>query len=227
MLVSPLAIPVSLILAAGAVFCLTRVIREPSWVVRLNFSVHTLMALGMLGMVWHNVNVPLLPQLLLFCFASFWFVLQTVAHPKSNLGCHTRSGRLSCLYHAAMLAAMVFMLAVPHSAIHQGQSTATVEYRGHGSHGGHGESDVVASPPGIEFSALWIQPTVQVLAVLFAVAVLAWILPMYRLVTEGRGGKAPTVSRSSWHHRLVLERTNEAGSAMVMSLMFAAISLQS
>ncbi|MEO5780484.1 MAG: DUF5134 domain-containing protein [Arthrobacter oryzae] len=224
MLAPFLSFPVSLILAAGTVFCLTKALQGSSWVPRLNYGVHALMALGMLGMVWHNIDLPLLPQLLLFSTASFWFLLQAVSRHEFNLVCHVRSERLTCLYHAAMLAAMVFMLALPHSAVLQGRAAAPVQHNGHASH--TGQALTVAPPAASEVSALWIQPAAQVLAVLFAAAVLAWLLPMDRVAAKLRFRKAPSMSRPSRHRHAILERTYEAGAALTMSLMFAATSLQ-
>ncbi|QOI65976.1 DUF5134 domain-containing protein (plasmid) [Arthrobacter sp. TES] len=58
-----------------------KALRQDTLVNRVNYILHTLMGLGMLGMVWHQIPLPLLPQLLIFALASFWFLLQTVAHP--------------------------------------------------------------------------------------------------------------------------------------------------
>lgn len=219
-----LSIPASLILTAGTVFCLAKALQGSSWVTRLNYVIHALMAVGMLGMVWHNLNLPLLPQLLLFGTGSFWFLLQAVSRHEFILVCHAGPGRLTCLYHAAMLAAMVFMLALPHSAVHQEQLTGPVHHSGHASHTGHAVS--VAPPTAPEVTALWIQPAAQVLAVLFAAAVLAWLLPMVRLTAKLPLRKTPSVSRPTRQRHIILERTYEAGAALTMSLMFAAASLQ-
>lgn len=223
MLAPILSIPVSLILVAGTVFCLAKALQGSSWVNRLNYVLHALMALGMLGMVWHNVELPLLPQLLLFGTASFWFLLQAVSRHEFALVCHGRTGRLSCLYHAAMLAAMVFMLALPHPAVLQERLTVPIQHNGHASHNGHALT--VAPPSAPEVSALWTQPATQVLAVLFAVAVLAWLLPIARVAAKLRFKKAPSMIRPTWR-RHILERSYEAGAALTMSLMFAAASVQ-
>lgn len=227
MLVSSLNVPVSLILVSSAIFCLTRTIRGRSWVVRLNYVIHGFMAFGMLGMVWHDFKVPFLPQVLLFGLAAFWFVLQAVSRPEYNLGCTTRSGRLKCLYHAAMLAAMVFMLTLPHSVATSEPSIVVLEHSGHTTHAGQVETVATAMPSALDVSSLLIQPIAQVLTLLFAIAVLAWL-------SLGDGSPLRTFSRRTLttlppagNHHLVLERTNEAGAALVMSLMFAAISLQS
>lgn len=224
MLASFLSVPVSLILVGGALYCLIKAVRAHKWVVRLNYSIHTLMALSMLGMAWHHIELPLFPQLLLFSIASFWFLLQAVSRHEFNLGCQDRSERLSCLYHAAMLAAMVFMLTLPHSAAPQQHLTAAVQNNGHASHTGHALT--TAPAPVHEADALWTQPTTQVLAVLFAVAVLVWILPWGRNATKLQSRKEPGNSKPGRHRHLVLDRTYEAGAALSMSLMFAAVGLQ-
>ncbi|QSZ51267.1 MULTISPECIES: DUF5134 domain-containing protein [Micrococcaceae] len=220
MLAPFLNIPVSLILVAGTAFCLAKAFRGNSWVTRLNYVLHTLMALGMLGMVWHDVRLPLLPQLLLFGTASFWFFLQAVSRHEFALVCHSRPGRLSCLYHAAMLASMVFMLALPHSA---GQAERTTMPAHPAPHHGHALTTNVPSIPDV--SPLWTHAATQVLAILFAGAVLAWLLPMVRLVAKMLAKKAPGLNPVSWHRQTILERSYEAGAALTMSLMFAATSL--
>jgi hypothetical protein len=224
MLASFLNVPVSLILVGGALYCSMEAVRARKWVVRLNYSIHTLMALGMLGMVWHHIQLPLFPQLLLFSIASFWFLLQAVSRHEFRLGCHDRSERLSCLYHAAMLAAMVFMLTLPHSAVPQQHLIVAVQDTGHVSHTGH---VLTAAPaPLHEANALWTQPTTQVLAVLFATAVLVWLLPWGRAAAKLQSRKEPVMSKPARHRHLILDRTYEAGAALTMSLMFAAVSLQ-
>ncbi len=223
MLASFLSIPVSLFLVAGAVFCLTRAFRRSSWVSTWNYGIHALMAIGMLGMVWHGVELPLLPQLLLFGVASFWFLLQAVSRAEFLLVCHTRSGRLSCFYHAAMLAAMVFMLLLPHSATLQEAATVGVDHTAHASHAGHALAAALPSEPAV--SALWMQPAAQLLAALFALAVLVWLLPIDRVAARLRSGKALGMSSSSRPPHIILERSYEAGSALTMSLMFAAASM--
>jgi hypothetical protein len=225
MLASFLSVPVSLILVGGALYCFIKAVRARKWVVRLNYAIHTLMALGMLGMVWHHIELPLFPQLLLFSIASFWFLLQAVSRHEFRLGCHARYERLSCLYHAAMLAAMVFMLTLPHSAVPQQHLIAAVQNTGHASHTGHA---LTAAPaPVHEANALWTQPATQVLAVLFATAVLVWLLPRGRAATKLQSRKEPGMSKPARHRHLILDRTYEAGAALSMSLMFAAVSLQS
>jgi len=223
-----LNIPASLILGAGTVFCLTRASRGGAWVVRVNYVIHALMALGMLAMMWHNVNLPLLPQVLLFSLGSFWFILQAFSRPEFPLACLRRSGKLICLYHASMLAAMVLMLTLPHSStVLQNNSMVPAELREQASHADHGKVSLDHAPLLLETDVLWVQPGSQVLSALFAVAVLTWLLPLVRLATTRHVGKALRAGEPSLHSHRLLERTNEAGAALVMSLMFAAISLQS
>ena len=223
MLAPFLNIPVSLFLAAGTIFCLTKAMRGRTWLPRWNYGIHALMALGMLGMVWHGVDLPLLPQLLLFGVASFWFLLQAVSRAEFSLLCHTRSGRIGCFYHAGMLAAMVFMLLLPHSVALQETSTVAVNHAASGSHAGHALSSAVTSGPAV--SALWMQPAAQFLAVLFALAVLIWLLPVRRIAAGLRTGRVPRLRRVSRPLPVILERSYEAGAALTMSLMFAAASM--
>lgn len=223
-----LNIPASLILGAGTVFCLTRASRGGAWVDRVNYVIHALMALGMLAMIWHNVNLPIVPQVLLFSLGSFWFILQTVSRPEFPLACHSGSEKLICLYHAAMLAAMVLMLTLPHSStVLQEQPVVPTESAGHASHAHPGKSAVDHAPLSLEVDTLWVQPASQVLSVLFAAAVLAWLLPLGRLVAKRHAGKAISAGQPYGHRHRLLERTNDAGAALVMSLMFATISLPS
>lgn len=223
-----LNIPASLILGAGTVFCLARASRGGAWVNRVNYVIHVLMALGMLAMIWYHGTLPLLPQVLLFSLGSFWFVLQAVSRPEFPLACHTRTGKLICLYHAAMLTAMVLMLTLPHSStVLQNQSTVSAESGGHVSHANHGQVTVDHAPLSLEVDVLWVQPASQVLSVLFAIAVLAWLLPLDHLVAKRRFGRTLPAGQPSRHRHRLLERTNDAGAALVMSLMFATISLQS
>jgi Domain of unknown function (DUF5134) len=223
-----LNIPASLILGAGMVFCLTRASRGGAWVDRVNYVIHALMALGMLAMIWHNVNLPVLPQVLLFSLGSFWFILQAVSRPEFILACHTGSEKLICLYHAAMLAAMVLMLTLPHSStVLQNNSMVPAELRGHASHAHQGKVTVDHASLLLEADVLWVQPASQVLSALFAAAVLTWLLPLDRLAATRHLGKALRPGQPSGHRHQLLVRTNDAGAALVMSLMFAAISLQS
>jgi Domain of unknown function (DUF5134) len=223
-----LNIPASLILGAGTVFCLTRASRGGAWVDRVNYVIHALMAVGMLAMIWHHGNLPVLPQVLLFSLGSFWFVLQAVSRPEFTLSRHTRSGKLICLYHAAMLASMVLMLTLPHSStVLQEQSIIPSEPRGHASHVDHGKVTVDHAPLMLEVDVLWVQPASQVLSVVFAAAVLAWLLPLDRVKAQRRVGKTLPAGQPSGHRHRLLERTNDAGAALVMSLMFATVSFQS
>lgn len=224
MLAPFLTIPVSLILAACTVFHLTKALQGTSWVTRLNYVLHATMALGMLGMVWHNVSLPLLPQLLLFGTASFWFLLQAVSRREFALVCHGRARRLNCLYHTAMLAAMVFMLALPHLDGASKQIPLPVHASGHASH--NGGALTVAAPSAPDLSVLWTQSATQVLAVLFATAALVWLLPMDCAMDKLLLKKAPAMTRMSFHRPIILERSLEAGAALTMSLMFASSNLQ-
>ncbi|KUM34338.1 DUF5134 domain-containing protein [Arthrobacter sp. EpRS71] len=223
MLAPFLSIPVSLFLAAGTIFCLTKALTGRAGLPRWNYGVHALMALGMLGMVWHGVDLPLLPQVLLFGVASFWFLLQAVSRAEFSLLCHTRSGRIRCFYHAAMLAAMVFMLLLPHAAAVQDTSSVAAGQTASGPHAGHALTPAAAS--GSAFNVLWMQPAAQLLAIVFAVAVLIWLLPVRRIAAGLRGGRAPGMRTVSRPLPIILERSYEAGAALTMSLMFAAASM--
>lgn len=223
MLTPFLSIPVSLILMAGTAFCLAKASKGSSWVIRLNHLLHALMALGMLGMIWHNVDLPLLPQLLLFGVASFWFLLQAVSRHEFALGCHGGAKRLACLYHAAMLAAMVFMLAILHPAVPSERATYLGLPSHHASQNHHALT--VTVPSVRDVSPLWTQSVTQVLALFFAAAVLAWLLPTNRAVAKLPVERTPGVNGRSDHRPIILERSFEAGTALAMSLMFAASSL--
>lgn len=212
--------PVSLILALGIIFCLGKAIRAGSWVDRSNYILHALMGLGMLGMAWHQLDLPLLPQLLFFGLASFWFLLQAVSSTESSAMYHDRAGRLSCLYHATMLAATAYMFALPNGAEPQGPSAGGGLNRGHAAHLGHAPA-VIAHPASGD-SMLWNQSIAQVLAVLFAVAVLGWLLPLDRIAARPRLTKDAR-NRRRWY--LSLERGYEAGTALTMSLMFGSFGL--
>ena len=217
-----LNIPVSLFLAAGTIFCLTKAMRGRTWLPRWNYGIHALMALGMLGMVWHGVDLPLLPQLLLFGVASFWFLLQAVSRAEFSLLCHTRSGGSAvsimppCLQRWSSCCSFPFS-GSPGNVNRCCQSRrewftcrSCAEFgcriRARGQRAVDAARRAISRRP-------------------FALAVLIWLLPVRRIAAGLRTGRVPRLRRVSRPLPVILERSYEAGAALTMSLMFAAASM--
>lgn len=213
-----LSLVASLFLGAGTIFCLTRAFRRNAVTERVNYAAHALMALGMLGMIWHDIPRPLLPQLLLFALASFWFLLQGVANQATWATCRNRAERIRCFYHAGMFVGMVWMLIVMnHPVPMQGTNTATTTHPGHTM----GQAADILSPTAMK-NPLWVQPTALFLVAAFVIAALVWLAPRQKAFMTSHV-RHP---RLSTHALVPMERAYEAGTALIMAFMFAALGIQ-
>lgn len=168
---------------------------------RINALLHTLMALAMSAMLL-RLQLPILPQLLLFSGAAVWFVIQASARPELKM-CATPGDRLKCLYHAASMAAVVLML-LPSTTMGEGMPMST----------GIGHHSHIASPnPTL---TLTIPDTAYSTATSFFVvvaAVFAW-LSLRGTIGRLRGTRSSAM-------KAILSPTAEATSAIVMAVMFA------
>ncbi|WP_269855523.1 DUF5134 domain-containing protein [Streptomyces sp. RPT161] len=106
---------------------------------RVTHSVHALMGLAMIAMVWPwGMRLPTTPQVVVFSLASAWFVASALLHGRWVWGSDGDGHpRLHGVPHAVMMGAMAWMLAVMPGATHR-------------SHGSGGSSGSMADMPGMD-----------------------------------------------------------------------------
>jgi hypothetical protein len=103
-------------LSAATAYCAFQAGSKSPMVVRVNYALHALMTLAMIAMLFHGWDWPLLPQLLAFALAAWWFTVQassTLAQHAIHRGGHPRG---KSLHDAFVMAAMGVMLAAPQFA---------------------------------------------------------------------------------------------------------------
>ncbi|MGH1525358.1 DUF5134 domain-containing protein [Leifsonia sp. L25] len=176
--------------AGTGVIFLVALVHSRTWPDRGSYSAHVLMSLSMAIMPWTwSTSVPPLLQIVVFTVAALWYVGLAVFRPRTHAGPEAGShhvGPLLLAYHAAMMAAMVWMSAL---------MTMTMG----GSTGGMRDSGGMAMP-GMEMSrdsmaGLWRQPGWVVTVTLGFVALFAaatvWFLVDLARARGGRRGSAP------------------------------------
>ncbi|KAA9154667.1 DUF5134 domain-containing protein [Amycolatopsis acidicola] len=93
--------------AAVGAFCVYRCVRHGGAAHRVSDLLHIAMCAGMIAMAWPaGMNLARVPQILLFSAAAVWFAGLLVFDVRGH------HGKLSLGYHAAMLAAMAWMVLV-------------------------------------------------------------------------------------------------------------------
>ncbi|MFD6062461.1 DUF5134 domain-containing protein [Rhodococcus wratislaviensis] len=160
-------------------YCAYRLSRPGDTVPRIGHGLHVVMCGAMIAMAWpQTVDVPAVPQAVFFAAATVWFlaVAGTGGHPVCDGHEH---GRLSCGYHALMMAAMVWMVAVmagwlPGGAAHTHGSGDAAGMAGMDMPGmdmGHGHGGHAGGPA----TPAWITVITLALTVVFAAAAVVWL----------------------------------------------------
>ncbi|OZC76937.1 hypothetical protein CH274_19925 [Rhodococcus sp. 06-418-5] len=173
------------VFAAG--YCVYRIIRAANWNVRIDHGFHLVMCAAMIAMVWPwGLGVPLLPQGAFFAAATVWFAISAArtAPSTTDVDEHPHGPAMGG-YHAFMMAAMVWMVAVmagwlPGAAAHD--HTADAADGGMAGMGAHAHTRGMDMSSPDHAAAMsgpgWISAVSLTLTVVFAVAAIVWL---YRL----------------------------------------------
>ncbi|MCD2189837.1 DUF5134 domain-containing protein [Actinomycetospora soli] len=143
---------------------------------RVGELAHLLMSLAMLAMTWGLTGAPSSPggalQIVVFAVLTVWFVRRIVWPPAGHER-HVEG------YHAAMCAAMAWMVAAMPALMGAPD----------GASGGHhhGGGAAVGGPPG------WVTGVTEILAVVSLAALAFWLVRVVRRVPGGGCGPAPAV----------------------------------
>lgn len=101
---------------------------------------HTVMAVAMAVMVWPvGMDVPVMPQVLLFAAAALWFLTLAVLphHPGGAVpGAGPAQARLPCVLHAAMAGAMAWMVNAMAGSMTESTRHSAAGHEGHHMAGG-------------------------------------------------------------------------------------------
>ncbi|MGA9869588.1 MAG: DUF5134 domain-containing protein [Rhodococcus sp. (in: high G+C Gram-positive bacteria)] len=184
------------VFAAG--YCVYRISRAAHWNIRIDHGFHLLMCAAMIAMAWPwGLGVPLLPQGVFFAAAAVWFAIYAARTTPNSAGVDEHPhGPAMGGYHAFMMAAMVWMVAVmagwlPGAAAHDHTADSAA--------GGMAGTGTHAHTPGMDMSSHdhagamsepgWISAVSLTLTIVFAVAAIVWL---YRLfVAEQTAALAP------------------------------------
>lgn len=102
----------TVVFALTAAYCVLRVIAGRSWIDRIHNGAHAAMSVVMLAMPWEwYTGIPTALQIVFFAVAASWYIclalFRTRARMADDTGHHQH--RWFLWYHAAMMAAMVWM----------------------------------------------------------------------------------------------------------------------
>ncbi|TDW29617.1 DUF5134 domain-containing protein [Cryobacterium psychrophilum] len=203
---------VSVLLLAALLYSLARAAGSPSPHARIDFGLKSLMSGTMLAML-SGAAWPVLPTVVVFAAATWWFAIQATVHPSSRASCAGRAGRATCLYHGTMMAATAFMAASMITAGVLDPAASAVQATGEKLAAAHAQHDEAFSLPvggwTLDLGALGV--------VFFAVAVGWWATRLVRSVRSGHG--ATSGVRHGRLHRADLAAELVGAAAMVV--MFA------
>lgn len=186
-----------LLTAAG--YAAVRAARHPARAGRVDFGLHALMMIAMVNMLAPGSQWPVLPQLLLFVLAAWWFVVRAASVRPA------RAGRRAPLYDALTMAAAAYMLtAMDFNTAHG--PVAARSPAGPAHHGGATAAGFPPSGPGFD----WPNQPALILAVLFGIAAVLWAVPVFR----GLRSRPPAEGADAALHLI---------GAASMALMFAAL----
>lgn len=207
----------TLLFAATALWC-ARVMLLPAirMTARVDAAWHVLMGAAMVAMAWPwGMGVPTTPQTVLFVLACAWFLGRTAFGAGHDHGGAHSARRVSGVHHAAMMAAMAWMVASMPSLM-GGHGTDA----GGGHHhalGGGGTSGMAAAAP-MDMAAVPTALTVtnMALGVVFVVACLPWLARALDLGRRLPDPQSPTLGR------LVADCGCHAAMSFGMGVMFLA-----
>lgn len=178
----------------------------------VNKSLHALMNVLIVAMLWNLVPSTLLAQIAVLTGAALWFVIQAVARPEFKILCAGSQGRLTCAYHSLTMAGGALMIAmmVPAAAAGNETAGATGVPMAHGHHAPAtpgGAASVLDSITGLGIP----------LTIFFGTAAVVFFI----LFLTGRAARTMTHGRATGMHSVHAERGHEALGAAVMAMMFA------
>lgn len=182
---------------------------------QINKSLHALMNLLMVAMLWNLVPSTMLAQIAVLVGAALWFVVRAVARPEFKTLCARSEGRLKCLYHSLSMAGAAVMIAM------MGQVTT-----GHLPAGGistphaHHAGTPAAAPSTAGASFDYPPGLALLLTVLFGAAAVVFVLLLVRRRATKNTHRDVAASRLS----IRTEHALEALGAAVMAMMFATMS---
>jgi hypothetical protein len=100
----------------AAAYCIYAIANARRSTVRVDHVVHLAMCIAMIAMAWQwGMRIPTVPQGIFFVAATAWFAVSAArsrTSPIAESSDQHSHGPVLGLYHAAMMAAMVWMLAV-------------------------------------------------------------------------------------------------------------------
>lgn len=170
----------------GAV-ALVALLRSRTWADCGSYLAHVLMSVSMAIMPWSwSAAVTPLLQIVVFTVAAVWYVGLAVFRPHVHAGPEAaghHSGPLLLAYHAAMMAAMVWM-----SALMTLMMGGSASGSGMHMHGG----DMAGMSSGATMTGLWQQPVWAVVITLgfvgmFAVAAVWFVVELTTAPSSSRG----------------------------------------
>jgi hypothetical protein len=188
------------LLLAALLYAAFRAGRKSAAATRIDFGLHAAMMAAMALMLIPGLRWMVLPQILFFGLAAWWYILRTVSRhpgtparqpvPAAGPGTgrspgHASRGRL--LYHAMTMAAMAYMLAamgLRSDHVPEAPGTQAAGFLGQAVH--HGG----ASAPGLPLPGPnqgWSSQTTLVLAVAFGLAAAVWSVQLLRRLGSRHG----------------------------------------
>jgi hypothetical protein len=125
MVSTPLAVVVTILFSAAALFSVARLAKSRSPVTRANYGLHLLMSLAMIAMAWRDTIAAPAVQTAVFGGGTLWFVVRALIRR------HARRGPALDLYHAVMMAVMtVMVLSMGDGMSHDGRLAAALAAAG-------------------------------------------------------------------------------------------------
>lgn len=221
-------------LLAAALYAAFRAGRKSPPATRVGFGLHAAMMAAMVLMLTPGLRWAVLPQILFFGLAAWWFILRAVSRrPVAPAGpgpgrsrLPRRAGPGSLLYEALTMAAMAYMLAAmdvrgAHGALAE-PGTAGVP----GSAGHHGGAAAGLSLPVPLPDSLpgWSHQPALVMAVAFGAAGAVWGALLFRRLRADGGQWSRTFAGSgSGSHTGCGEAFLQLVAAAMMAVMFAGL----
>jgi hypothetical protein len=169
---------VTVAFAAAGIVCALRCVRQGPVHCRVSDVLHALMCAAMIAMAWPaGMDLPRIPQLVLFAVATAWFAGMLAA------GATGHGGRWSLGHHTLMMAGMAWMLFVM-PAVMAGMTVHDAASGGGHDHHAGGAAVTMNSPAHVVVVAV-------VLAVVFLVAGTAWLARAFDTARDEEAPRLP------------------------------------
>ncbi|OZD10397.1 DUF5134 domain-containing protein [Rhodococcus sp. 05-2256-B2] len=211
--------------AAG--WCLFRVVSASASSVRIGHGLHLSMCTAMIAMAWPwGDSVPLLPQGVFFSAATVWFTVSAFgirSATKNSIAGASAHGSMTNIYHAVMMAAMVWMLAVMAGGVpgtvahHHTVDSVQTELHSHTTGMSAGAHANAAPEPA------WVSAVSLAAALAFGAAAIIWLHRMFvvdqqvAMAPAGRRTGATTLPGSRLE---TVSASSEVAMAAGMAIMF-------